>query len=257
MSLPLGGLLALLVSFFPFLLVQRWLHQELEGFFLLITRRPEMAIGLFALLFFPGVLLHELSHYLMARLLLVRTVGFSMIPQARADGSVQLGFVSVRKVDKLRDALIGLAPLLTGGLVVAALGTWKLGLAELFPLLFSGDPAGFMAGLSALPKLPDFWLWFYLTFVISSTMLPSRSDRQAWLPVVLALVGSLLLAVLAGAGPWMLEHAAPVINKGLGALALVFGMSLVLHLGLILPLWLINRLISRATGMKIVRQSRR
>ena len=111
MSLPLGGLLALLVSFFPFLLVQRWLHQELEGFFLLITRRPEMAIGLFALLFFPGVLLHELSHYLMARLLLVRTAGFSMIPQARADGSVQLGFVSVRKVDKLRDALIGLAPL--------------------------------------------------------------------------------------------------------------------------------------------------
>jgi hypothetical protein len=256
-SLPLGGLFALLVSFFPFLLVQRWLHQELEGFFLLITRRPEMSIGLFALLFFPGVLLHELSHYLMARLLLVRTAGFSLIPQARKDGSVQLGFVSVRKVDKLRDALIGLAPLLTGGLAVAAMGTWKLGLAELFPMLISGDPAGFMAGLATLPILPDFWLWVYLTFVVSSTMLPSRSDRLAWLPVALALGGILLLAVLAGAGPWMLEHVAPAMNKGLGAVALVFGISLVLHMGLILPLWLINWLIGRATGMKIVRQSGR
>jgi hypothetical protein len=72
--------------------------------------------------------------------------------------------------------------------------------------------------------------------------------------VVLALGGILLLAVLAGAGPWMLEHVAPAMDKGLGAVALVFGISLVLHLGLILPLWLINRLIGRATGMKIVRQ---
>lgn len=254
MTLPLGGLLALLVSFFPFLLVQRWLHQELESFFLLITRRPELAIGLFALSFFPGVLLHELGHYLMARLLRVRTAAFSLVPQARADGSVQLGYVSVRKVDKLRDALIGAAPLLTGGLVVAALGSWKLGLAELFPLLAAGDPGSFFAGLASLPELPDFWLWFYLTFVISSSMLPSRSDRQAWLPVMLGLMGVVFVALLAGAGPWMVSRVLPILNRGLGAVALVFGISLVLHLGLIVPLWGVNRLICRMTGMKIVRE---
>ena len=34
----------------------------------MITRRPEMAVALFSLLFFPGVLLHETSHYLMAKI---------------------------------------------------------------------------------------------------------------------------------------------------------------------------------------------
>jgi hypothetical protein len=50
--------------------------------------------------------------------------------------------------------------------------------------------------------------------------------------VVLALLG---LALLAGAGPWMLEHLAPGFNRFLRLLATIFGISLALHLVLLLP----------------------
>ena len=69
----IDGLVWLVVCLAPFLLVQRWLHRDIQAVFLLLTRRPELTIGLFSLLFFPGVLLHETSHFLMAVLLRVRT----------------------------------------------------------------------------------------------------------------------------------------------------------------------------------------
>ena len=66
------GLIWLLALLAPALFLQRRLHFELQAIFLLITRHENAAIGMFSLLFLPGVLLHELSHFLMARLLGVR-----------------------------------------------------------------------------------------------------------------------------------------------------------------------------------------
>ena len=60
----LDGLGWLLLMLGPLLFAQRWLHREIQILFLLLTRKPVIALGLFSLLFFPGVLLHELSHYL-------------------------------------------------------------------------------------------------------------------------------------------------------------------------------------------------
>jgi hypothetical protein len=61
-------------------------NRETQAVFLLLTRRGEVAMVLFAVLFFPGVLLHEVSHYVMAQLLGVRTKRFSLIPKPLPDG---------------------------------------------------------------------------------------------------------------------------------------------------------------------------
>jgi len=245
------GLVWLLVLLGPTIFVQRRVHFEIQALFLLLTRRLNVALGLFSLLFFPGVFLHETSHFLMARLLGVRTGRFSLIPQVMPGGKLQLGFVETAAADPLRDALIGAAPLLSGGLAVAYLGLNRLGLVPLAAYANAQDWSGLFAALGALPRLPDFWLWFYLAFTISSTLLPSPSDRRAWLPVALVSALLVVIALVAGAGPWMMENIGPWLNRGLRALAAVFGIGLGIHLLLWLPLRLLRALLTRLTGLRV------
>jgi hypothetical protein len=247
----LDGLLWLLVLLAPFLLLQRRLHLEIQSVLLLIFRRSDISLALFSLLFFPGVFLHEASHFLMARLLGVHTGRFSLIPRPLEDGRLQLGYVETAKADLLRDALIGVAPLLSGGLFVAYAGIAHLGLPALWESILSGGSRALPVAIQMLFERSDFWLWFYLIVAVSSTMMPSRSDRRAWLPVALAAVFLLLLGLLAGAGPWLAQHVALPLNTALRAVALVFAISLGVHCALILPFFFLARILERATGFRV------
>jgi hypothetical protein len=247
----LDGLLWLLVMIVPLVILQRLLHREIQAVFLILLRRPGITQVIFAILFFPGVMLHELSHFLMAKLLGVKTGRFSLTPRALPDGRLQLGAVETASGGIARDALVGAAPLITGCLFVAYTAIFQMHLLPLWDLLRSGAWSAFWGGVGSLPSLPDFWLWIYLTFTVSSTMLPSASDRHAWLPsalIIAALVGA---ALLAGAGQWMLVNLAPPLNSFLRALALIFGWSALLHALLILPFFLLHALLARLTGVDI------
>jgi len=249
--LSLDGFLWLLLALVILLYLQRSMHREVQAVLLLLTRNPGVTIAVFSLLFFPGVLLHEGSHFVIARLLGVRTGRFSVIPQAQADGRLRLGYVETARTGLLRDALIGAAPLILGMLFIAFASINRLHLVFLWDTLRTAQWDLFWLGLSTVPTLSDFWLWFYLTFAVSSTMLPSASDRRAWLP--LALVAGVLLALmlLAGAGPWMLAHLAPPVNDFLRASALLLAVSVIIHALLIPPFWALHRLLARVTGLDI------
>ena len=74
--------------------------------------------------------------------------------------------------------------------------------------------------------------------------MPSHSDRRAWLPVALAVFLAVAISLVAGAGPWMVEHLAPTINRAFEAVSLVFGVSVLVHALLLIPSWLAHRLLS-------------
>ncbi len=167
----------------PLIFLQRKFHREIQAIFLILTRRANVTMVIFSLIFFPGVFLHELSHYLVAKLLFVPTGGFSLIPQSMPNGTLRLGYVEVSKTDILRDSIIGMAPLIAGGLFISYAAVYPLNLLPLWDALRQADFTLFWTGFFNLPNLPDFFLWLYLTFAVSSTMLPSESDRNAWLPL--------------------------------------------------------------------------
>ena len=123
-----------------------------------------------------------------------------------------MGYVETAQTDIVRDSLIGIAPLIAGSLFIAYAGLNRMGLSTLLTVLANGQTELFWTGLKLLPQVNDFFLWFYLAFTVSSTMMPSESDRHAWLPLGLWTAGLLTLAIFAGAGTWMLENITPLLN---------------------------------------------
>jgi hypothetical protein len=95
-------------------------------------------------------------------------------------------------------------------------------------------------------------MWFYLTFAVSSTMMPSASDRRAWMPIFVTVFVVLAITLLAGAGPWVVEYLGYPINQGLRAIAIVIGIGVLIHLVLLPPLWLLRHTLSRMTGLRVV-----
>ena len=235
----------------PLILLQRLLHREIQAVLLILTRNPQLTMGIFQFIFLPGVFLHEGSHFLMAKLLRVPTGRFSILPEPLPDGRLRLGYVETARSDVVRDSLIGAAPLIIGTIFVAYVSIYQLEMRVLWDVLRNGQLNLFWMGIRALPNTQDFYVWFYLTFAVSSTMMPSESDRHAWLELVISVGILFLIALLIGAGPWMLNNVAPVISNFLSSVAVIFGLSSAVHILLVLPTALIHRLLTRLTGVDI------
>jgi len=194
-------------------------------------------MALFSIIFFPGILLHEGSHYVVALLLGVRTGRFSIIPRPVEKGKLQLSFVETAQTDWLRDALIGSAPLLSGGTFVAYAGLSHLGIPGLWRAYISGYFGGLLGAVQNLTLQTDFWIWFYLAQVVSSTMFPSVSDRKAWLPLCFICMLLFVVSLYHGAGSWLVGNLAEPLNCILLAVAMVFGVSVLVHVVLLPPIW--------------------
>jgi hypothetical protein len=247
----LSGLVWFIFMLVPLIVLQRLLHREIQAVFLILTRDTRVTMGIFSILFLPGVFLHELSHFVVAKILGVRTGKFSIFPQSLPDGRLQLGYVETARSDVLRDSLIGAAPLIVGTLFVAYVALYHLQMRVLWDAFRNGQSDLFWLGVRALPQAPDFYLWFYLAFAVSSTMMPSESDRHAWLELVISIAVLFGITLLVGAGPWMLSNVAPRLSTFLSSVAVIFGLSAFVHILLILPTALIHKMLARLTGVDV------
>jgi hypothetical protein len=228
------------------LLLERWIHRHLQGVALLLTGDAEMAVLLYALPLLPGVVIHELSHALAGWLVGARVGRISVVP-ARKKGRVQLGFVPVEATGPVRMAVIGLAPLVTGCLVLALIGVWGLRLGAMSEALATGDLTGALEGLRQAIRAPDAWVWAYLAFAVSNTMIPSRSDLRAWPVVVIFLALAAGGAVVLGLGPSLTVPLANVFRW----LAVACGLTFLIDLPFTLLILAAEKGLERARGMKI------
>ena len=118
-----------------------------------------MAILINQIVFLPGVVLHEMSHLVVARLLGVPTMGFSVWPKKQSDGSLRLGYVHTKKVDFVRESLIGVAPLIFGCAAVAAIGLKLLDLDDVGIALLRGDFLNGFINVLHVFRSADLFIW--------------------------------------------------------------------------------------------------
>ena len=231
-------------------LVERWIHRHLQGAMLLLTGEPQVAVLLYALPLLPGIVLHELSHSLVAVLLGVRVGCVSIRPQLSGQ-RVQLGFVPVEKTDVVRASLIGLAPLLVGSAVILVVGYRVFGVAAMGAALASGEWDSLVSALHMALGASDAWLWAYIIFAVSNTMLPSRADRQAWTPVLLFLLLVGVVVWLAGLGPAVVQGLSEPLGTALRWLVTMCGLTIAVDLPFMLALTLVERLLERIKGLQV------
>jgi hypothetical protein len=232
------------------LLIERWIHRHLQGTMLLLTIDPEMAMVLYALPLLPGIILHEASHALMAILLRARVGRISIRPKL-AGQRVQLGFVPVEKTDAVRASLIGLAPLLTGCGVILLIGYLVFDIGAVSSALVAVDWAKIVEGMTKMLEARDAWIWAYVIFAVGNTMLPSRADRQAWLPVILFLLLALVLIWVAGFGPAFLSSLSEPLAVALFWLATISTLTLIVDLPFALAIALGEKLLEQIRGYRV------
>ena len=240
MNSPWAPLIALAVTLLPLLWVKQWITRLLQELSLRWLGYPDVALVVYFTLVLPGVVIHELSHWLVASLLGVRVRKLSLGPVRKGRSrQVSLGSVQVGKVDPVRASLIGLAPLLGGTAVILLIGTFVLGMGNVAGAMATWGIDGLVAGLQQVARVPDVWLWLYLIFAISNAMLPSQSDMAAIRPVLIFLGIVAAIVLIVGGVPAIPEEVVRGVNAVAGYLATAFALTLAVDALFVAVIWLL------------------
>jgi hypothetical protein len=251
--LDFDGFVFFAISLLVLIVIQRLLQKEIQIVLLLITGNPNLAIGIFSILLLPGVFIHEFSHLMMSILLRVPVLKLSLVPEVTKKGRIRLGFVQTAKTDVVRDSLIGLAPFIVGLVLLALIGTLKFGITAIANQSIADYFEVLLSFSKEIPKVTDFGIWLYLAFAISTTMIPSESDRQSWKLIFIVLFLVLSVVFLSGLGDWMMTQIYPTINKWLFSLGIILVGSAIIHVLLIIPVWLLRQVIQIVSGYRVAK----
>lgn len=147
---PILFFLQILLIFF----LSRKTTNYLFHFFNRLFKNKKISYLLITLIFFPGTIIHELSHYFCALILFLNVKEIKIFPEFK-NNQIKLGHVLYYKKDFVRGLIVGLAPF--------------------FGALF------FFFFISYFQLFPtsNFWqnfLFGYLIFAVSSTMFSSKQD---------------------------------------------------------------------------------
>ncbi len=216
----------------------------------MVTKNFYTTTILYYAFFLPGVVLHEVSYWLVAGILNVRAEGAIQMPQKQEIAELDLNFIKLPKnVPPFKLAVITLAPLVSGFLFVWIISNSVLNVTGFVTFLGSGELSDISAAISLLTATPDFWLWIYLLFAISNTMVPNLKDLRGARTLLRILLGIGVIAIILGLGNEVIVRTitGPVADA-LYLLSSTFIVIIAIDLFVTAVLGTIEAIIERLTG---------
>lgn len=207
---------------------------ELASLSLLTFGEARYGVWIYSIFVLPGTIIHELSHWLMAEILRVRTGEIVIFPDL-SDGSEtkRLGSVATEKTDPLRGFLIGVAPFFVG----------------IFALVILGKVLQDNWGISL------WWqtgLLIYGIMVVGNSMMISKEDRRTWPAIIILILIIFLLLKVMGIQVILSDYS--WLNLSLSRLNIVLGVTAGLNLVMILVAYGLRSLIETVTKRHIVQK---
>lgn len=204
---------------------------EFLGISVLIFGTQTIGLWLYSILFLPGTIIHELSHWLVAEILQVRTGEIKILPDLESHGkNRKLGSVATASVDPLRGFLIGIAPLIAGMTILSLMGYF----------LFLGNLLWW-----------QYTLLFYGIAVIGSSMLLSSEDRKNWpFIIIFVFILSYISYQLSVNFPALLIAQMSITLISLNKILILTSLIILCLIGILLSL---RRIIEKLLHKKIIR----
>jgi hypothetical protein len=222
-------LIFVILSLLALLLTKRKMTSDLSRLVHCLGGSQHTAIIVWSIIFLPGTIVHEISHFLVAALTGARTGKIEIFPEYLEDADeksthVALGSVQTQKLSPLRGFLVGIAPFISG----MALLIW---LASLLQTSFA---------------VRDIWLLVlevYLFFTIANSFFPSWPDIKQAIPFVII---SLVVALLAWYfGFQIFLSSSSYVWVILNSLWKATSLSILLNLAIIGLLFLLHKITKR------------
>lgn len=195
-------------------------------------------------LLLPGIFLHELSHYLVAKILFVPVKSFDIGIGRKKSSQVSLGSVNIVRADPLRESLIGAAPFIMGISTIWLIAYWGFGLPGETGLSF--EPLFVRVRDHARDWTT--WLDLYLIFAVSTAMIPSESDRAPWGPVLIGAVCGFAALFLLGWTPRVPPDVVALSQRVLAALTFVLGIVVAVNGMVAIMLWALEQMVVGVRG---------